>query len=134
MYGALSAPVRVVATSLVVIGMSACATPAPPNPIAAAPAQARSVGIATLAFGAWEQELAPAVTRAEVVARLAEQQYKGGRISAGTKQSIYDALVRARAALTLARRGNRATPTPENRAALTEAVRLTDLAASLLEP
>lgn len=115
--------------------LAACATPAPaPSPIAAAPVQARSAGIATLAFGPWEQELAPAVTRAEVVARLAAAQVRDGRLATATGEAIRAHLAAARAALYQARRGGGATPTPDQRAAMAEAIRLTDLAAHLLEP
>lgn len=136
MYGKLATPVRVLTTSVVMatlVALSACATPVP-NPISASPVQGRSIGVATLAFGPWEQELAPAITRAEVVARLAEAQVKDGRLPPGAALDLRAHLVAARAAMADARRGNRDAPTPDNRAALAEAIRLTDLAANLLEP
>lgn len=124
---------RAILPLIVALALGACATPAPTS-IAAAPVQARSAGIATLAFGPWEQALAPAITRAEVVSRLAAAQVRDGRLPPGTAQTVRAHLAAARTALYDARRGDRAAPTPNTRAALAEAIRLTDLAASLLEP
>jgi len=125
---------RAILPLIVALALGACAISPAPTPLAAAPVQARSAGVATLAFGPWEQALAPAITRAEVVSRLAAAQVRDGRLPPGTAQTVRAHLAAARTALYDARRGDRAAPTPDNRAALAEAIRLTDLAASLLEP
>lgn len=112
------------------LALSACATP---NPIQPAPVQGRTVGIGTLAFGAWEQETAPAYTRLAVLRHRATADLTSGRITKAQAQAIQATADRARDQLAMAVRGSNADPSPAQRAALAEARRITDLGYALLE-
>lgn len=125
--------IRLLISCLLALAVTACATVPPPVPVSAA-ASTKSAGVATIAqFGTWEWELAPSITRVQVLANRATAQIKEGRLSKETATTVLATLEGARDALKAARRGENEEPTPENRAALSEAKRLLGIAAALLE-
>ena len=125
--------IRLLISCLLALAVTACATVPPPTPVSAT-ASTKSQGVATIAlFGTWEWEIAPSITRVQVLANRATAQIKEGRLSKETATTVLATLEGARDALKAARRGKNEEPTPENRAALSEAKRLLGIAAALLE-
>jgi hypothetical protein len=115
------------------LGLTACSTAPTPAPLAAS-ARGSISGFATLAtFGTWEMQLAPAYTRLASIRHRAAAKLDARQITAATALAVQAQADQARAALDRSRRTDAGEPTPDQRAALAEALRFIDETQSLLE-
>lgn len=117
------------------LALTACASTPPPTLVpAAGSAHAGISGHATLArWGGWEMQLAPAYTRLAGLRHRAAAQLDARRIPVATAIAVQTTADQARTALDRARRNDAADPTPEQRAALADAMALIERVQTLLE-